>query len=65
MKQSTWLRTALCGGLGADAYIWHYALLVAHARKEEDTKQTMELFQLPLYCKFTAESNSERIFEIG
>jgi len=31
MKQSIWLRTAHCEG-----YIWRYALLVVHARKEED-----------------------------
>jgi len=30
MKQSTWIRT-----VEADAYVWCYALLVVHARKEE------------------------------
>ena len=32
-KQSIWLRTALSG---AYVYIWCYALLVVHARKEEE-----------------------------
>jgi len=31
MKQSTWLRTSV----EAFVYVWHYALLVVHARKEE------------------------------
>jgi len=37
MKQMTWLRTALCGG---DVYIWRYALLVVHSRKEEEDPHT-------------------------
>ena len=34
-KQSTRSRTVLCR-LEADLYVWRYALLVVHARKEEE-----------------------------